>query len=74
MKDNLLKLSGIKPGTAIYKVEKLEEKKALVVRGKKKYSSGVIIYMEKKINIGVTMHTKNAHRYLFPSLEILAWI
>lgn len=48
MKDNLLKLSGIKPGTAIYKVEKLEEKKALVVRGKKKYSSGVIIYMEKK--------------------------
>ena len=59
MKDNLLKLSGIKPGTAIYKVEKLEEKKALVVRGKKKYSSGVIIYMEKKLFIcgSITVHT-----------------
>ena len=34
MKDNLLKLSGIKPGTAIYKVEKLEEKRATILQTK----------------------------------------
>ena len=47
MKNALFKISGIKPGTHIYHLDKLADKKACVVKGKKKYSSGIIIYREK---------------------------
>ena len=39
MNNALFKISGIKSGTHIYHIDKLADKKAHVVKGKKKYSS-----------------------------------
>ena len=48
MKDNIFSKSGIECGTQLYNINKLENKRALVIRGESKYSSGVIIYLEKE--------------------------
>ena len=48
MKDNIFSKSGIAGGTQLYNINKLENKRALVIRGESKYSSGIIIYLEKE--------------------------
>ena len=45
--DDIFKSSGINRNTKIYKIEDLEENKALVKKGEDKYLPGIIIYKNK---------------------------